>query len=94
MRELANDVYELGALVAGLVDNANHEWQTALTSSKEGCLAWVLRMRERFLSNVEKQRAQCKGRMPNLRATAPSLREPKPEEAFMLSTWWLLSRRM
>ncbi len=87
MRELAKDVYDLGSLVAGLVDNANHEWRAALTSNKGGCLVWALRMRERFLSNLEKHRAQRKGRMPNLRTTGPSLREPKPEEAFMLSTW-------
>ncbi len=38
--------------------------------------------------NLEKQGAQRKGRMPDLRTTGPSLREPKLEEALMLSTWW------
>ncbi len=69
--------------------HANHaDWKVALTARAEGCYMWVLRLKERFMVNYEKHRIARKGKAPVLRTQATSFREPKPEEAFMLCTWW------
>ncbi len=88
VRELAKDLYIEGNLTADLIDAKNAEWKAALTASPEGCYFWALRLQERFMVSYEKQRIARKGKVPVLRTVAQSFREARPEEAFMLCTWW------
>lgn len=88
VRELAKDCYNMNTLTQELVDPANDMWKAQLTSSPEGNVVWLKRMLGRFDSAIERFKAHRKGKAPNLRTQATQLREPRPEEAFKLCTWW------
>ena len=88
VRELAKEAYEIGRLTMEVADPSNPEWKQALKASPEGCALWLARMVERFTHNVKLATVAKKGKPPNLRTSASTFREPKPEEAFMICTWW------
>ena len=88
VRELAKEAYEIGRLTMEVADPSNPEWTKALKASPEGCALWLARMVERFTHNVKLATVAKKGKPPNLRTSASTFREPKPEEAFILCTWW------
>ena len=87
-REMAKPTYVLGRVVTDLVDTSHTRWKDDLTSSHGGNCLWVCRMKEVYQSNLEKTKSMTRGGKVNLRNMASKLREPKPEDAFILATWW------
>ena len=88
VRELAKEAYGFGAVTMELVDPGHSGWKAQLTASPAGNLIWAMRMSEKFEAACERFRAQRKGKSPNLRTQAATMREQKPEEAHALATWW------